>query len=157
MATNNPSPENYYDFLVRVSGNSLQFNEDVWQQLHTTEYDNNPSIILSVVGQPKSGKTSLMNYILTVLRKDESISTKHGFPLSSNDGIRLCNNQKFEEGILAYTPIQCRVGEPTFLLLDIWSLNPSPSTYNKLVDLCLTVSSVVIFSESWEQTAPVSS
>lgn len=151
--------ENSCEILVRVSGNVLQFNENVWQKFNR-KHANNPLIVLSVVGQPKSRKTTLMNYVLSLLSEDGNIAPKHLFPLSSNNEIPWSNDQILAEGILACA-IECLIGIElyTFLLLDIWSPSEVPrvATYNKLVDFCLTMSSVVIFSESWEQENPVSS
>lgn len=158
MAHNNQTHDNMYDLLVRVSGNYLRFNENVWQKLNSTKQENIPLVVLSVVGQPKSKNTSLINYILSLLRRGDNISTKHRFPFTSDDDVQGCNDLKFEEGILAYTPFQCKFGEMLFtcLLLDIWSESPRIETYNKLVDFCLNMSSAVIFSESSKEETSVS-
>lgn len=87
MAHNKQTYDNVCDLLVRVSGNYLRFNENVWQKLNTTKQENIPLIVLSVVGQPKSKKTSLINYILSLLRRGENISPKHLFPFTSDDDV----------------------------------------------------------------------
>lgn len=146
MASNNPKNEHNWDLLVRVSGNFLEFNENVWLRL-TEKYTSNRLIVLSVVGQPKSRKTTLLNEIISLLPEDEVHSSKRRFPLISEV------EWSIEEGILVY---KCQTPYTTFILLDIWSRNSRIETYNKLVDLCLVVSSTVIFSESWIEEPSVS-
>lgn len=145
MAVNISMQETNCQLLVRVSNNLLQLNNDVWQNLNVA-CTGNRVIVLSVIGQPKSRKTSLLNDIICSLRGDDE---KDRFPISVGDEIESSNG----EGILAY---KCHTRNTIFLLLDIWSTNPTERTYNKLVDFCLFMSSIVIYSESWKQETSVS-
>lgn len=150
MAANNPLHETNCQLLVRVSDNVLYLNDDVWQNLSTTCMGSRV-IILSVIGQPKSKKTTLLNDIICSFRGDDgNISSKYRFPLDYGGFDIHCNN---DGGILVYI---CPTRSSTFLLLDIWSANLTKDSYNKLVDLCLVISSTVIYSDSWEQETSVS-
>ena len=148
-STNERMAETDCQLLVRVSDNTLHFNEHVWQNLNLASTSNRV-IVLSVIGQPKSRKTSLLNDIICSLRGDDgNYSLKDRFPFRCDDDIQHFN----EEGILVY---QCHTRNTIFLLLDIWSTHLIRETYNKLVDFCLVTSSIVIYSESWEQETSVS-
>lgn len=146
---------NSYGLLVKSSGNSLEVNENILERLKTLEQDNIPVVVLSVIGQPQSRKTSLMNYVLRVLSREENPPL---FPLNSYDEAHRCEDFQGEEGILVYTPLQRTHGDSVFtwLLLDIWMENPRIGVYKKLVDFCLNMSSAVIFSELCKEEMPVS-
>lgn len=150
----NQTHHKMYDFLVKVSENSLQINKNVVKQLNNMEhYNNQKVIVLSVIGQPKSRKTSLVNYILEMLSREEYLSPEDLLPSSNDEGL------KYEEGILIYTPITRKRNGFLYiwLLLDIWMPNPRKMVYKKLVDFCLNMSSTVIFSEPCDKGSPVSS
>lgn len=150
MAASNPiMQKTSCQLLIRVSDNMLQLNDYVWQNLNMASASSR-IIVLSVIGQPKSRKTSLLNDIICSLRGDDGcVSSKDRFPFRYDDEIQSFN----EEGILVY---QCQTRNTVFLLLDIWSTHLTKETYNKLVDFCLVVSTIVIYSESWEQETSVS-
>lgn len=126
--------------LVQVSGNSLHVNENVLNNLKTPWSDNVPVVILSVLGEPKSMKTSLRNYVLDILGEKENL-------ISSGDENADCKNLQGLEGILICSFRRFDVnGSPSiWLLLDIWVEDPKKDIYNKLVDFCLNMSSGVIY------------
>lgn len=150
MAINNPMQELNGRLLVRASDNFLTFNDDVWQSLDMV-WDNNRIFVLSVIGQPGSSKSALLRDIIFLLGDDENISSRNRFPFDSDDG--KIQSTIDEGGILVY---KCTTRNTTFLLLDIWSPHRMKETYKKLVDFCVLTSSIVIFSESWEQEISVS-
>lgn len=134
-----------HDLLVQVRGNSLQVNDNALNNLNAPWSDNVPVVILSVLGHPKSKKTSLMNEILHELGAKDNLPYR--FPISSSDedadckylqgleGILICSFRRFDEnGLLSI-----------WLLLDIWMEDPRKEIYNKLVDFCLNVSSGVLY------------
>ncbi|CAG7691843.1 unnamed protein product [Allacma fusca] len=137
---------NHSDF--EVSGNSLQFNREALSRINGPGLDNIPVVVLSVVGQPKSRKTSLMNSLLQQFGNSFPVPTNI-FPLSSEDDPKY-SDLKGQEGILLWTCPELVTRDGTtsaWFFLDIWMEYPRVAVYNKLIDFCLSTSSTVLFSE----------
>lgn len=139
--------EQQCDLLVQVSGKYLQLNGIVLDKLNKLCTDNVPVVIFSILGQPKSNKTSLMNYVLRVIAGRKNFPT-YQFPLSSNDEYPTSKCFRGLQGILIHSFYSSNVNDGStsiWLLLDIWMEDPVEEVYNKLVDFCLNISSKIIY------------
>ncbi|CAG7817342.1 unnamed protein product, partial [Allacma fusca] len=136
------------NLIVKVSGNSLYLNPAVLRLIGGLEQENIPVVVLSVVGQPKSRKTSVLNSVLKHFGMASS-NPINLFPLSDDD-VRYSDLKSLEGVLLWQCPhlVRPKDGKPSaWFFMDIWMEYPRQAVYKKLVDFCLSISSAVIFSE----------
>ena len=146
--------------LAEFRDDQLTLNEEtlslLTRGLKGRKSDNSvPVTIVSVIGPPNSKKTFTMNSICRLLipeafrgkTKDAKV-----FPERADcERGEYFQSLRGQDAVLVAIPPIIPYRQNSFtdddriILLDIWSWEPSPEKYSKMVDFCLKASSVVVY------------